>query len=133
MAGILLGLGVQVCQLVRGNQLLKGFDREAVAVVQEGLLANGLELRFQQQPIAIEGEPGALTVLTRSGEDLTCGGVLLATGRRPLLQGLGLEAAGVAVANERILVDGDQATSVPPHICRWGCHRQGQSDPGGDR
>ncbi len=115
VAGILLGLGVQVCQLVRGNQLLKGFDREAVAVVQEGLLANGLELRFQQQPIAIEGEPGALTVLTRSGEDLTCGGVLLATGRRPLLQGLGLEAAGVAVANERILVDGDQATSVP-HI-----------------
>jgi glutathione reductase (NADPH) len=115
VAGILLGLGVQVCQLVRGNQLLKGFDREAVAVVQEGLLANGLELRFQQAPIAIEGEPGALTLRTQSGESFACGGVLLATGRRPLLQGLDLEAAGVAVTDGRIVVDGDQATSVP-HI-----------------
>jgi len=115
VAGILLGLGVQVCQLVRGNQLLKGFDREAVAVVQEGLLANGLELRFQQAPIAIEGEPGALTLRTQSGESFACGGVLLATGRRPLLQGLDLEAAEVAVADGRIVVDGDQATSVP-HI-----------------
>jgi len=115
LAGILLGLGVQVCQLVRGNQLLKGFDREAVEVVQEGLLANGLELHFQQQPIAIEGEPGALTVRTRSGEGLACGGVLLATGRRPFLQGLDLEAAGVAVADDHIVVDGDQATSIP-HI-----------------
>lgn len=115
VAGILLGLGVQVCQLVRGNQLLKGFDREAVAVVQEGLLANGLELRFQQQPIAIEGEPGNLTLRSRGGEGFACGGVLLATGRRPLLQGLNLEAAGVAVADERIVVDWDQATSVP-HI-----------------
>jgi glutathione reductase (NADPH) len=115
VAGILLGLGMQVCQLVRGNQLLKGFDREAVAVVQEGLLADGLELHFMQQPIAIEGEPGALAVRTRSGEGLACGGVLLATGRRPLLQGLGLEAAGVVVADERIVVDRDQATSVP-HI-----------------
>jgi glutathione reductase (NADPH) len=115
VAGILLGLGVQVCQLVRGNELLKGFDREAVAVVQEGLLANGLELRFQQAPIAIEGEPGALTLRSQSGESFACGGVLLATGRRPLLQGLDLEAAGVAVADGRIVVDGDQATSVP-HI-----------------
>lgn len=115
VAGILLGLGVRVCQLVRGNQLLKGFDREAVAVVQEGLVANGLELHFQQQPIAIEGVPGALTVRTNSGEGLACGGVLLATGRRPLLQGLDLEAAGVTVADERIVVNRDQATSVP-HI-----------------
>jgi glutathione reductase (NADPH) len=115
VAGILLGLGVQVCQLVRGDQLLKGFDREAVAGVQEGLLAQGLDLRFQEQPIAIEGAPGTLTVLTRSGERLACGGVLLATGRKPFLQGLDLEAAGVAVENDRIVVDGDQATSIP-HI-----------------
>jgi len=115
VAGILLGLGVQVCQLVRGDQLLKGFDREAVEAVQEGLLADGLDLRFQEQPIAIEGTPGTLTVLTRSGERLNCGGVLLATGRRPFLQGLGLEAAGVAVENDRIVVDGDQVTSIP-HI-----------------
>jgi glutathione reductase (NADPH) len=41
--------------------------------------------------------------------------VLLATGRKPFLQGLDLEAAGVAVADDHIVVDGDQATSIP-HI-----------------
>ncbi len=114
-AAILLGLGVQVSQLVRGGQLLKGFDREAVEQVREALVASGLDLRFQEQPMAIEGEPGALTVLTRGGDRLDCGGVLLATGRRPFLQGLGLEAAGVAVEADRIAVDDDQTTSVP-HI-----------------
>lgn len=39
----------------------------------------------------------------------------MATGRRPWLEGLGLEAAGVVVENGRIRVDADSCTSVP-HI-----------------
>jgi glutathione reductase (NADPH) len=56
--------------------------------------------------------PGELTVTTQSGEQIACGGVLLATGRRPFLQGLNLEAAGVAVEGHRIPVDADQCTNV---------------------
>jgi glutathione reductase (NADPH) len=41
--------------------------------------------------------------------------VLLATGRRPFLAGLDLEAAGVAIEGHRIPVNGDQQTNVP-HI-----------------
>jgi len=41
--------------------------------------------------------------------------VLLATGRRPFLAGLDLEAAGVAIEGDRIAVNGDQQTNVP-HI-----------------
>ena len=41
--------------------------------------------------------------------------MLLATGRRPFLEGLNLEAAGVAVAGDRIGVDADQRTNIP-HI-----------------
>ena len=113
-AGILNGLGVQVTQLVRGDHLLRGFDREASEAVRAGMEADGVEIRFAHSPAAITGQcaPGELSVTTQSGESIACGGVLLATGRRPFLHGLNLEAAGVAVEGYRIPVDGDQCTNV---------------------
>jgi glutathione reductase (NADPH) len=114
-AGILNGLGVQVTQLVRGDHLLRGFDREASEAVRAGMEADGIEIRFAHSPAAITGQcaPGELSVTTQSGESIPCGGVLLATGRKPFLQGLNLEAAGVAVEGARIPVDADQRTNVP--------------------
>ena len=113
-AGILNGLGVRVTQLVRGNQLLRGFDVEASRAVQEGMEAEGIEIRFAHSPAAISrrDDGDGLSLTTQSGETIACGGVLLATGRRPFLQGLNLEAAGVAVEGHRIPVDADQATNV---------------------
>ena len=112
-ACILNGLGVKVTQLVRGDHLLRGFDREASDAVAEAMEADGIAIRFAHSPAAISGEPGTLTLTTQSGEQLACGGVLLATGRRPFLEGLNLEAAGVAVEGHRIPVDADQRTNVP--------------------
>jgi glutathione reductase (NADPH) len=112
-ACILNGLGVKVTQLVRGDHLLRGFDREASDAVAETMQADGIEIRYAHSPAAISGEPGQLTLTTQSGEELACGGVLLATGRRPFLEGLNLEAAGVAVEGHRIPVDADQRTNVP--------------------
>ncbi|CAK6687744.1 glutathione-disulfide reductase [Synechococcus sp. CBW1107] len=114
-ACILNGLGVQVTQLVRGDHLLRGFDRESSRAVQEAMEADGIEIRFAHSPAAIEGSPGHLSVISQSGERLPCNGVLLATGRRPFLQGLNLEAAGVAIEGHRIPVNADQTTNVP-HI-----------------
>jgi glutathione reductase (NADPH) len=114
-ACILNGLGVKVTQLVRGDHLLRGFDLESSRAVQEAMEADGIEIRFAHSPAAIEGTPGDLTVITQSGERLTCDGALLATGRRPFLQGLNLEAAGVAIEGHRIPVSADQVTNVP-HI-----------------
>ena len=114
-ACILNGLGVAVTQLVRGDHLLRGFDREAAGAVQEAMQADGIEIRFAHSPAAISGEPGDLTVTTQGGEQLDCGAVILATGRRPFLAGLDLEAAGVAIEGHRIPVSPDQVTNVP-HI-----------------
>ena len=113
-ACILHGLGVRVTQLVRGDHLLRGFDREASDAVRQAMEAAGIAIRFAHSPAAITGQcmPGGLTVTTQSGEQIACGGVLLATGRRPFLQGLNLEAAGVAVEGHRIPVDADQCTNV---------------------
>jgi glutathione reductase (NADPH) len=114
-ACILRGLGVKVIQLVRGDHLLRGFDREASRAVQDGMEASGIEIRLAHSPAAITAAcpPGELTVTTQSGEQIHCGGVLLATGRRPFLAGLNLEAAGVAVEGHRIPVTADQRTNVP--------------------
>lgn len=112
-SGILSGLGVEVTQLVRRDHLLRGFDRELSTVVQEGMVEKGVDVRFSVSPEAIEGSHGDLRVRTDQGDSIACGGVLLATGRRPFLNGLNLEAAGVAIEGHRIPVDADQCTNVP--------------------
>ena len=114
-ACILQGLGVQVIQLVRGDHLLRGFDRELSAAVQEGMQEKGIDIRFSYSPAAVEGQPGDLVLVSKSGERFSCGGVLLATGRRPFLQDLNLDAAGVELEGRRIPVDANQATNIP-HI-----------------
>ena len=114
-ACILNGLGVAVTQLVRGNHLLRGFDLEAAKAVQEGMEQEGIEIRFAHSPAAITGSAGNLSVHTEAGEIINCGGVLLATGRRPFLEGLCLEAAAIATEANRIPVDSEQRTNVP-HI-----------------
>ena len=114
-ACILNGLGVAVTQLVRGNHLLRGFDLEAAKAVQEGMEQEGIEIRFAHSPAAISGSAGSLSVHSETGEIIACGGVLLATGRRPFLEGLRLEAAAIATEANRIPVDSEQRTNVP-HI-----------------
>ena len=113
-AGILHGLGVKVTQLVRRDRLLRGFDGEAADAVREAMEADDIEIRFGCRPHAITGStPGDLVVALDNGETIDCGGVLLATGRRPFLEGLHLDAAGIAVEDGRIPVDADQTTNVP--------------------
>ena len=112
-ACILRGLGVEVTQVVRGSGLLRGFDRELADAVLEGLRDQGIHVMLEQTVTAVRGQPGDLKVQLSDGLELPCGGVLMATGRRPWLEGLGLDAAGVVVENGRIRVDADSCTSVP--------------------
>ena len=114
-ACILQGLGVEVIQLVRGSHLLRGFDRELAETVREGMEERGVSIHFGTSPAWIKAVGEAYTVQTEGGEAIHCGGVLLATGRRPFLDGLDLDAAGVRVDAGRIPVDADQATNIP-HI-----------------
>jgi len=111
-ACILRGLGIAVTQLVRRDGLLRGFDRELAAAVQEGMVEKGVDLRCSTTPAAIEGSPGDLVVVTDQGHRIPAGGVLLATGRQPFLQGLNLEAAGLRSEGRKLSVDADQRTTV---------------------
>ncbi len=112
-ACILNSLGLEVIQIVRGQHLLKGFDRELTSVLKEDMRSKGIRICFGEFPVGIKEEINGLKLLIDSGEELSCGGVLLATGRRPFLKNLCLESAGVNVEGNKILVDMRLATNIP--------------------
>ena len=109
-ACILAGFGVQVTQLFRADQILRGFDDEARSHVAQGMQARGITLRPGTEVASLT--PGQVT--TTAGEVLETDLVLYATGRVPNTAGLGLEALGVQIgARGEILVDQHSQTAVP--------------------
>ena len=100
-AGIYAAFGTQVTVVVRGGDVLKGFDPEAAALAQAGLEALGVTFLLHTETRAIEGSRGRLE-LRVAGPDgrertLACERVLAATGRVPAVDDLDLAAGGVEV------------------------------------
>lgn len=113
-AGILNGLGVDVTQAYRGDQILRGFDNEARKVIAEGMIEKGVDLRLNTDVAKIEKVADTFCVTFKDGTEETFGQVMYATGRRPNTDGLGLEDAGVALGkNGEVVVDEYSATGVP--------------------
>ncbi|MGH6948055.1 MAG: dihydrolipoyl dehydrogenase family protein, partial [Kiloniellales bacterium] len=100
-------LGAEVAVVEMAGILPKD-DPELVEVVRKRLLVDGLELLEGAQVAAAEksGEGIALTI-ERDGkrERREAAALLIAAGRRPTLDGLGLDAAGVATGKSGIEVD----------------------------
>ncbi len=122
-AGILAGLGVETTLIYRGPLFLRGFDDGVRAFVAEEISKKGVKLLFDTDVKRIEQRaPGDLRLHLdgAASSTLDAGLVLYATGRRPLIEGLGLEAAGVEL-DERGAIRVDEAfrTSVP-HILALG-------------
>ena len=112
-ACILHGLGVKVTQIYRGAQILRGFDDEARAHIATAMTARGIDLRLNTDVTRLTRGAAGITVTTTAG-DLDTDLVLYATGRRPYVAGLGLEALGVQLGERgQIIVDGYSQTSVP--------------------
>ncbi len=120
-AGIFNALGVHVTQLLRGDNVLRGFDQDVRSALSSELVKKGIDLRCETTVRSIErAANGALSLrlagATAGGEVIEADGVLYATGRRPNTEGLGLEEAGVTLTeNGAVVVDEWSRTSVP-HI-----------------
>ena len=113
-ASIFQGLGAQVTQLYRGGQILRGFDAEIASFVATEMQKKGVQLRLQADITAVQRGSTGLRATLQNGEVLEADAVLYATGRVPLVQGLGLEAAGVQLNDKgAIEVDAQYRTSVP--------------------
>jgi glutathione reductase (NADPH) len=89
-AGIFNGLGSQVTQLYRGPLFLRGFDSDIRAHAAQEIRKSGVDLRFETNLTSIKRVAGGLE--SRSdGSSIEVDAVLCAAGRRPHLDGLGLE------------------------------------------
>ncbi len=101
-----LGCAVTILQK---HDLLPRDDSEAVDVVRNRLAAEGVDIRERVDIQAVEGGAGGITVTVASpdGATQTIQGshLLVATGRKPSVEGLGLEEAGIDHTAKGITVD----------------------------
>ncbi len=114
-ASIFHGLGCDSTLLYRGELFLRGFDLGVREHVGKTLKDKGLDLRFNADVERIDKQPdGSLRVALKTGETLDADLVLYATGRKPNLDGLGLEnTAATLDAKGFIAVDSDYQTQDP--------------------
>ena len=128
-AQIFRRFGSAVTVVEKMPRLIAREDDDVSQAVREALEAEGIKVRLDSECISFapRGAEIAVGVNCAAGEPEEVGShVLLAVGRRPNTDDLGLEAAGVKVdARGYILVDDALKTSVP-HIWALGdCNGRG--------
>lgn len=113
-AGIFRNLGSEVTEIIRGDAVLRGFDRDIRASLGEEMAKQGIALKPRTQVSAIETAASGLVVVTEAGDRIACSHVLYAIGRAPNTAGLGLAEAGVTLNKKgAIAVDEWSRTTVP--------------------
>jgi len=113
-ASIFRGLGAQVTQLYRGEQVLRGFDDDVRNFLAAEMCKKGVDLRTKVEVERIERSIGGLVLTLRDGSTLAADTVLYATGRAPNTAGLGLGDIGIELSpNGAVLVDAHYASTLP--------------------
>jgi glutathione reductase (NADPH) len=112
-AGIFRGLGSQVTLVYRGENILRGFDDDVREHLRREMELRGIKIIVRQTVAAVEKVEHGLCVELSDRKSFVVDRVMFATGRRPNIAGLGLEAAGVRVAqNGGVAVDEFSRSSV---------------------
>jgi pyruvate/2-oxoglutarate dehydrogenase complex dihydrolipoamide dehydrogenase (E3) component len=108
-------LGVRVTILQRPTQILPREDPDAAEVLRRRLEAEGVRILERAEPVRVRDAGRARRVDVRRGdatiETIEADAILVAAGRVPNVEGLGLEAAGVRYGRRGIEVDGRLRTS----------------------
>ncbi|MBE9076774.1 glutathione-disulfide reductase [Romeria aff. gracilis LEGE 07310] len=107
-ASILNGLGTEVTQVIRRDQILRGFDKDIRTEIHEAMVRHGVRIIDNAELLAMEEtEAGLKVTVDRNGQETIVTDVvsLAATGRQPKLDNLGLENTAVETNSGAIAVD----------------------------
>jgi len=113
-ACIFAGLGTQVTLVYRGPEILRGFDMDVRKALHQEMSDRGIDVICGEvfKEIYLD-ETGRKAVTTTSGRKIAAEEIMLAIGRNPNTNGLGLEKAGVEVTkNGGIKVDEYSKTNI---------------------
>ncbi|MFP3460570.1 NAD(P)/FAD-dependent oxidoreductase [Arthrobacter globiformis] len=99
--------------LVARSGLLRNFPAEAADLVAAGLRADGVELRLGTKTRSVHrNSDGSLTLTLDGGDTVTVDKLLVSTGRRPALEGLGLENVGLSAGDGKPLAIRTDSTGL---------------------
>jgi pyruvate/2-oxoglutarate dehydrogenase complex dihydrolipoamide dehydrogenase (E3) component len=114
MAQAFRRLGARVTLLEAGDRLLPRDDSSASRLLAEVFTTEGIDLRFN---VTVERvwQDGDSINLVAGGQEIACNALLAAVGRRPNVEGLELQKAGVHYSEHGIQVD-DYLHTSQQHI-----------------
>ncbi len=97
-----LGASVTV---VASSRLLDRADPEAAELLRERFEDEGIDLRFETKAERVEKTGSGVRVHTSTGDPIEADRLLVATGRKPNVEGFGLEQLDVSISPRGIAVD----------------------------
>jgi len=106
-------LGSQVTMIASRDHILPKEEPEAARVVQAQMEAEGIQILTETRAKEVLVENGQKVIVTNTGDRVTVDEILVAAGRVPNVESLNLQAAGVEVGKEGILVNAKLQTSNP--------------------
>ena len=122
-ASLYTSFGSQVTVIQDGGRFLPREDGEIAQAVLQRLQSLGAEvlLSTQVKEVREEGSQAVLALETPDGpRELQADAVLVATGRRPNVEGLALDAAGVELTERGAVKVDERLRTTAPHIWTMG-------------
>lgn len=102
-------LGTKVTVIQRSGQILSNEDRDMTVTIKEILISEGITFHLNSSPVGMRDLGGEKEVVIKDSEgntrSLRAERILVATGRKANLDGLGLEGISVEFDNKGLKVD----------------------------
>lgn len=114
-AGIYQGLGVETTLMYRGPKILRFFDQDVSEIIAEEIQEKGINLQVNTNITKIQKlADGSLQATLTDGSSLNADVILYATGRKPMLNDLGMDTVNVELDESgKIKVNEEFQTSEP--------------------
>lgn len=120
-ASIFHGLGAEVKQIYRGDLFLRGFDQAVREHLRDSFDEKNLKLLFNTDIASIQrADDGSLIATLADGQELVTDCVFYATGRRPMLDDLGLENTRIKLTEKGYVAVDEQYVTAEPSIMAIG-------------